>query len=149
MNVTRLSLLFALGFSLVAGCGDDDDEGGSVQSLCEKGCRTEASLNCPNDDSSSCVSDCVEGANGIPAECQSQSNSLLQCASNLPASSWECDADGEGALKAGNCIEQANAALTCVFGTGVCPEDFENDGECDDPTGTALCAAGEDVADCS
>ena len=146
MNVTRYCLVFALGFSLVAGCGDDDDGGGSIQSLCERGCRTEASLNCPNDSPSTCVSECVDGASGVPAECQGQANDALQCIVNLPASSWACDADGEGSPSEGSCTQQANALLTCVF-DGECP--FEDDDECDDPSGTGFCAAGTDVADCT
>jgi hypothetical protein len=135
-------------------CGDDDGEGpggGSVQTLCQRGCALEASLACPNDTPATCVAECEQAAADAPAACQTQASAAIECAANQPASDWECEADGTAGPREGVCSEPFTALLICLVGNGpddgTCP--FENDDECDDPTGTALCDAGTDLADCA
>jgi len=150
MHRSTYTLVFALGFFLTPACGDDDGSGDSIDTLCQKGCTLSASLACPNDDPATCLSECVDGAEALPDECRSEANVALGCVVNRPASDWECDADGESTVKDGVCAEEANTLLVCIFGSaqdGMCP--FEEDDECDDPTGTDLCPAGTDVADCT
>jgi len=147
MNRSTYVLVFALGFSLTPACGDDDGGGESLAALCERACSRGAGLACPNDEPSTCASDC-EGADALPEACQSPARIALECAADRPASDWACDEDGEAALMTGICGEEGNALLVCLVGAdGTCP--FENDSECDDPTGTELCPAGTDVADCA
>lgn len=153
MKHSKITAVLALGaFIFTAACGDDDDSstGTSVQSLCERGCSTTASLSCPNDTPSTCVSECVEGYADSPQECRQAMTSALECIANRPASDWECDDDGDVSLKEGVCTQEAFALFGCLLEHA--PEDdcpFENDGDCDDPTGTDLCPAGTDLADCS
>jgi hypothetical protein len=149
MNPSQCTLVFALGVSLVTACGDDDEGGASVQAVCEKGCSLEASLACPNDIPSTCVSECVEDAAEIPEACRRQVTTAGECIVNRPASDWECGGDGQAGPKEGVCAQEAVPAFVCLqqSSDGTCP--FEDDDECDDPTGTDLCPAGTDVADCS
>jgi hypothetical protein len=94
-----------------------------------------------------CLEDC-NTASELSA-CQSEARAALTCTVARPASDWECDEDGEAALAEGVCENESNALLLCAFNAddGLCP--FENDGECDDPSGTDSCEEGTDVADCS
>jgi hypothetical protein len=149
MRRSTYTLVFAFGLSLTPACGDDEGDGESIESLCQKGCTISASLACPNDDASTCLSDCLEDAEATPEGCLSPAKVAVGCIVNRPASDWECDAEaGSATIKAGICAEESEALLACVFGDdGTCP--FENDAECDDPTGTDLCAAGTDLADCT
>lgn len=149
--------LVALGMAMVAACGDDDGDGNgggsgtSLQALCQRGCMMEASLACPNDTPATCLSECEQEAAQVPEACRAQATAAVECAVNRPASDWECDEDEEAAPKDGVCAQQVGAAVACVFESnqedGTCA--FENDDECDDPTGTDLCPAGTDVADCT
>lgn len=109
----------------------------------------EARLACPNDVPSTCVSECLESEADIPEACRREVVAVSECFVNRPASDWECDADGHAGPKEGVCTEEAGRALLCVLDNsdGTCP--FEDDDECDDPTGTSLCPAGTDLADCS
>ena len=57
-------LACALGASLALACGDDDDDGNTVdnspaaiRALCEEGCATALSLSCPNEETVTCASD--------------------------------------------------------------------------------------------
>lgn len=160
---------FAIAFGALifsSSCGDDGDDGGgggggSLQAICERGCATTATLQCPNDNASTCVSTCVDEANSMPEACRSVVLTIGECLSNRPASDWECDEFGEATPKDGVCVQEQLAALTCVLSnqpsnpapgdpapsSSTCP--FENDGECDDPTGSDICPAGTDLADCS
>jgi hypothetical protein len=152
MHRSTYTLAFAFAFSLTPACGDDGDGGSgeSIEGLCQKGCTLSASLACPNDNASTCLADCVDGAAALPEACESQANDALQCAVNRPASDWECDSEGESTLKENVCDEEATPLLLCLFGTsedGMCP--FEEDDECDDPTGTDLCPPGTDLVDCA
>lgn len=157
MSLTRSTYIFvyALGLSLAPACGDDDDDhdggGGreSVQALCQQACTTAAGLSCPGDDDSTCVGDC-ELLEDVPEACLPAARTALECIAERPVSDWTCDADGESVLQDGLCNEEGNALLVCVLGEtedGTCP--FEEDDECDDPTGTALCPAGTDQVDCA
>lgn len=151
MNRSVYMFVGALGFSLTPGCGDDDDDGGgeSIRDLCEEACATAAGLSCPNDDAAACVSECAVDEEAL-GPCLQPARAALECVAERPASDWECDTDGEAALKDGICDEEGSALLVCVFGNteaGTCP--FEEDQECDDPTGTDLCPAGTDLVDCS
>ena len=147
MNFSRSILTGTLGLALAVACGDDDGGESDIESLCEQGCTIEASLACPNDVPSTCISECREGNAGIPRECVSEVTAALACAVNRPVSDWECGDEGTAGLVNGVCAQQSTAALQCVFADGSCP--FENDDECDDPTGTAICDEGTDLADCS
>lgn len=149
MNHSIAGYLVALGLLFTPACGDDDGGGGeSIPVSCQKACATAASLSCPNEDVAACRSDC-EQAGALPM-CQAEARAAVRCAAARPASDWECDEDGEAELKDGICEEEGEVLFSCVFGDnedGTCP--FENDGECDDPTGTDICPAGTDVADCT
>ena len=153
MNRSTYIFACALGFLLTPACGDDDDDddgsnsGQSIQALCQDACNTAAGLSCPNEDAATCVSDCELGGDLLEA-CQATAQAALECVSERPASDWECDADGEADLKDGICEAEGSALLACLFDNedGGCP--FEADNECDDPTGTDLCPAGTDLADC-
>jgi len=151
MNRSTYIFVCALGVFMTPACGDDDDDdnsGQSIQALCQDACATAAGLSCPNDDAATCVSDCQLGGD-LPEACQATAQTALGCLSERPASDWECDADGEAALKDGICTAEGAALLACLFDNtddGTCP--FEEDNECDDPTGTDLCPAGTDLADC-
>jgi hypothetical protein len=97
---------------------------------------------------STCVSDCVEDEPNIPEACRREVVAVSECFVNRPASDWECDADGYAGPKEGVCAAETTRALTCVLDSNEpCP--FEEDDECDDPSGTNLCPAGTDLADCS
>jgi hypothetical protein len=140
------ALAFVLGLSLTGACGDDDGDGESLAALCQRACTTGASIDCPADDASTCVSDC-QGADEIPEPCRSLARTALECAVERPASDWACDEEGSAVLNQA-CGEEGRALLACVVGEdGTCP--FEDDDECDDPTGTNVCPAGTDLADCS
>lgn len=145
MSISKYAVFLGFSLSLLSACGDDD-EGASLQSICEKGCATIASLSCPDENATTCVSECEMGPSNFPDACRSQAIDVIECAANRPASDWECDSDGEAAPKEGVCAGEINAVVACAS-DGTCP--FENDDECDDPTGTDLCPAGTDVADCS
>jgi hypothetical protein len=146
MHRSTSVVVFALGFALTAACGDDDGGGESLAALCQRACALASSVGCPNDDASTCTSDC-EGADAFPQACQSPARDALECAVSRPVSDWECDAQGTAVLN-DICGEEGNAFLVCRIGEdGMCP--FENDGECDDPTGTAICPAETDRADCT
>ena len=151
MNSSKYILVLALGLALAAACGDDDGGGASVESLCQKRCTLVAGLSCPNETAATCQSECEQVADAVPPACLPQAKAGLQCAVNRPASDWECDASGDADIKSGVCDAETSAVVSCVFGNedGTCPTEFENDGECDDPTGTDLCPAGTDVADCT
>jgi hypothetical protein len=145
-------LVWALGASLALACGDDDDEvdnsPAAIRALCEEGCATALSLSCPNEETVTCARDC-DYTEAISEACRPTARATLQCATDLPASAWACDAEGQAAIQSDVCDAQAQALLACLAGTeeGECP--FENDKECDDPTGTGFCPAGTDLDDCA
>jgi hypothetical protein len=147
MHRFNYALVFALAFSLIPACGDDDGGGESLAALCERACSNGSTLACPNDGPSTCATTCEE-ADELPEACRSPARVALECAADRPASDWACDEDGEAALMTGICGEEGNALLVCLIAEdGTCP--YENDDECDDPTGTAICPAGTDLADCA
>lgn len=154
--MNRFTSIFglALGLTLSFACGDDGGDGEdvgsreSISTLCQRACATAASLSCPNQDDAACRNDCEQAE--AAQTCQVEARTAVECFAGRPASDWECDEDGEATLKDEVCAAEGNAALACLFGDsedGACP--FEDDGECDDPTGSDLCAAGTDLADCS
>ena len=107
------SLVFALVFG--GGCGGDDDgSGGGSGDICAKGCETSAQLACPNDNASTCKSDCE--AMLALTTCQAENHALAQCMANRPASDYECDAFGEAAAKDGVCDAESTAAYNCLLG---------------------------------
>jgi hypothetical protein len=153
MNRFTQTVSFVFALSLAPACGDDDGDGGSgesLEALCQKGCTLQATLACPNDDDSTCMMECLDGSDAIPEACEAEVRAALDCAVNRPASDWECDAEGEATPKEGLCDAEGTAVLLCAVSNnedGTCP--FENDQECDDPTGTDICPAGTDLADCA
>ena len=107
-----------------------------------------ASLSCPGDDASTCAEECSLIEN-VPEPCLDAARTALECIAEWPASDWTCDANGESVLKDDICYGEGSALFVCAFANnedGTCP--FEEDNECDDPTGTDLCPAGTALADC-
>ncbi|HTV22417.1 MAG TPA: hypothetical protein VMG12_27200 [Polyangiaceae bacterium] len=155
MRRSLCTLLFVLGASSAAACGDDGDDGGSrdsTQAICDKGCARAATLACPYDgDVATCVSQCREDLESdiIPEACRPEAIGLLECLADRPVSEWICDENGEATVMEGACAPEMTAAQACVQRSSGSECIFENDDECDDPTGTDLCPAGTDVADCT
>jgi hypothetical protein len=106
------ALMLVLAFGV--GCGDDDDDSGGSGDICAKSCAAAQGANCPNQDESACKTECE--AMLSMSTCQSENRALIQCSANKSASDFECDSDGEAALKAGVCDAQATAAATCLLG---------------------------------
>jgi hypothetical protein len=109
-----------LGASLALALGDDDDV--AV-------------------DTSPAAIDC-DYTEAIPESCRPPARATLKCVAALPVSDWACDAEREAAVQGVVCDAELQALVACLAGTeeGECP--FENDNECDDPTGAQLCPAG-------
>jgi hypothetical protein len=114
MNLTLLRSCVLFGFvALVSSCGSSDGSG-DISANCEKSCAASAPAKCSM--ASTCVKTCQDTAAAVP-KCTSQINALLACEATHPAADWECDADGQPALKTG-CDPEGQAALTCVLGGG-------------------------------
>ena len=139
-------LRFFLGFrvfgALLAACslvgcysaGDDDgddDGGGACASFCSW------NAGCGEDADGTCTAECNEVyASG--EMCRASIDQLSSCVRANPA----CDAATSA------CSAETNAILTnCDGGGGDCA--FTNDGDCDEPEGTGICAEGTDVVDCA
>ena len=145
------TIVYALGALLAPACGDDDDEDdnspAAIRALCEEGCATALSLSCPNEETVTCASDC-DYTEAVPEVCRPNARATLECVTELPVSDWACDAEGQAAVQGDACDAELQAFVSCLSGAeGGCP--FENDEECDDPTGTDLCPAGTDLDDCA
>ncbi len=110
MPISILALVLALG----GGCGDDDDDSSGGGDLCAKACAAGMAASCPNDDESSCKTEC-EAMLGMQT-CQAENRALVQCTGNQPASNFECDSFGEAELKSGICNAEGTAAMTCLLG---------------------------------
>jgi hypothetical protein len=145
-------LVCALGACLAFACGGDDEDEvdnspAAIRALCEEGCATALSLSCLNQEAVTCASDCDYIA-AIPEVCQAIARATLQCAVDRPLSEWACDADGQAGIQSDVCDEELQALLACLnVSADGCA--FENDNECDDPTGTDVCPAGTDLDDCA
>src|SRR5687768_15778959 len=109
----RAFLLSLLIVTNVLGCGSDDDTGNN-QSLCERSC--EISINaveCPNNSMSECRSNCADAYRQF-SRCRSQLDSFYVCVNDLSPTSFECDANGQVALKMGMCVQESDSVKTCA-----------------------------------
>ena len=150
-----------------AGDGDDstggdsgtnsggDGDGASLGESCPEVCELEGSANCPNDDASSCMGDCL----GVAAleGCETEAAAIIGCFLTLSESDLACDTDGESEITGGKCGTEEDALGTCIDGVGGGDGDGDGadscddscgfvDGECDEPD---FCDPGTDCTDCS
>lgn len=122
MKAITILIAAALCVPALTACGgddDDDDGGGGSGAGCEDACATAATLDCPNDEPSTCVQDCEDELAGFKQmypDCGAQLDAAASCFAALPASSWACDADGEANPDMNQCSEQQNAVGACILG---------------------------------
>jgi hypothetical protein len=87
-----------------------------VHAVCEVACRNAVVLACPR--ASTCTANCEESfvmINDI-APCRAPLERFLTCAAGRPPADWECDADGELAIKDGVCDPETQALVMCILG---------------------------------
>ena len=92
---------------------------GGGGSPCARGCATAASLNCPNENGTTCVSECETSITTVASmypNCTSQFAAALNCVASTPASSWECNADGQAVVSGTVCDAEGEAFANCVLG---------------------------------
>jgi hypothetical protein len=98
---------------VAAGCGDDDDSGG--QSLCRSSCQAEVAANCPGFDTAQCTARCEQGL--AATSCTGPTEQLLRCVAALPATEFECNADGTATMSQSACTQELmNLATQCTSG---------------------------------
>ncbi|MCA9592408.1 MAG: hypothetical protein KC776_03830 [Myxococcales bacterium] len=99
----------------VGGTGATGAVGGSGGGVnptdCTTLCQKQAAANCPNDDLSTCESDC-NNPQGLPANCASAWATAIACAASTGTAS--CDTDGTA--KISGCDAEGQAVLACVQG---------------------------------
>ncbi len=94
MTQPRLFTALTIAVSLAAACGDDDGGGtATIESICQRGCATITSLNCPNTPEN-CRGLCADSLNERSSICESELLAYADCTADEPASSFECNASG-------------------------------------------------------
>lgn len=88
--------------------------GSGVPSNCEELCATEESLACPSATTGGCVGAC-ESAKSAVTWCGPIVSAATDCLANEPASSFECDMNGDPASKAGVCANELGAIGACWY----------------------------------
>lgn len=125
MNHKKLSvwlLATFAGLACVQACSESSDNMGAAgmtgmpdrETTCMMACDVMAQVSCPGDVPAYCIPTC-EARWGLVL-CTEEVREALICASNRPASAWECDADEESNLKAGHCESEIAAVSTCSEG---------------------------------
>lgn len=123
--------LFALG----AGACGDEAAPPSVEALCGRQCYQIDQAACGRG-GAACITDCVEGAQAVPAGCRDRRDALLACSANAE---YSCGGSGpvpsgcERALSAlANCLDQASAdaaAADDAGASGLDGDDAGSDGD--------------------
>ena len=73
-------------------------------------------LQCPNDDPTTCATDCKEALASLP-QCTAEFQAVFGCALSRRASDFESDTDGTAVIKDGVCQAQVDALTSCITGT--------------------------------
>jgi hypothetical protein len=136
----RTRLAFAVMVTLVGACATaaEEPEAGSNALSCEVEC---ACTECNDTRMRACnenVDDLTENARN--KSCSAQLASYLRCV----AEDSRCV---DGMFNTTICNAESSQLYSCLNGTTGCTS--VNDGTCDEPEGTGLCAEGTDVADCA
>lgn len=93
------------------GSGTGGSGAGTSSGDCQTACNKAAAAQCPNEDATTCVSDCQQ----TPSMCQSEYSALVNCAAT--SGTFQCDTDGEAELQ--GCDAQGSAFVGCLqSGTG-------------------------------
>jgi hypothetical protein len=143
------TLLFLVGLALgVSGCTTDEG-------MCEDICATVDDCDGANVDIDDCVAECVDDADNADDRCYESYELAAECASEveLDCDDARDDCDDEIEDFADDCDDDFEDTFEEMPGFGVTPPTgscpFTNDGECDEPEGTGICAEGTDVNDCA
>ena len=116
MNRTGSFAALAIAMNLAAACGDDDAGGtATVDSICQRGCATIASLNCPNEPAD-CYGDCADNINRLGTVCESELLAYADCIADEPASSFECNTAGNAQAIGRLCTDQDAVLQGCYAG---------------------------------
>ncbi len=81
-------------------------------------CKTKNELKCANDDPGTCVARCEEDDAEFRKDyprCTPQYEPVVECASELPVTGWECNGDGKSSSKDGVCKTELDALLKCLL----------------------------------
>lgn len=135
LRYQSLTVAALLTFSIVTGCGGDDDNksgGASCATICKK----INAASCPAE--SDCMSSCQEQINATPIGCKPKLDAMTSCFAHT---SFTCDADGEA--QPNGCTKEIDAWATCLQENGATPGEEGGD----DGTGD-ICAAGADDNTC-
>ncbi len=111
--------LLALSLAFVAcssgsGSGGGGGGGGNITSVCQSTCDTMAALACPNDDVSTCMSDCQDQLSQYAGECESAVSGYFGCI--VDKGLKQCGPDGKAHLQApaSGCESQKQAVSSCA-----------------------------------
>jgi hypothetical protein len=85
-------------------------ETGAAAGSCATICEVTRPLACTK--TADCVASCRE-MQGVTA-CKGEMASLLRCFAREPIAHWECNAEGEAALKNGICNAEQRLLVTCA-----------------------------------
>jgi hypothetical protein len=93
-----------------------------------------------------CEKYCVSAADCTGGDCMALRNP--NAVSGVSVCSVACDFEADGGCALGTrCARAPDGQSYCLVPRAPCP--FTNDGVCDEPQGTRVCAKGSDTADCS
>jgi len=80
-----------------------------------------AQLDCPGENPATCVSECEQGedrAYEMYPECVAEYDAAIDCVLETPLSEWQCDDMGQAVVGEDDCVEEADAFLSCALATG-------------------------------
>lgn len=113
------SLIVLTLLSLAASaCGSADDEK-SRPTSCQQICATAKTLNCANENTPACISDCdllYQTILQLKPSCKPDVDAAAACLASRSAADFECSADGRGSPKPQVCAVEQAKANACVAG---------------------------------